>query len=391
MKKTKPYVTAIILAAGSGSRMNSEITKQRITILGESILYRSVKVFDLCSEIDSIVVACRADELDWAREELKDIQKPITVISGGKTRAESSRKAFSAIPDESEFVAIHDNARCLVTIKNIEDVVRAAYLNGAATAGTVVTDTVKSCSNSFIDYTIPRETLFFAHTPQVFSCRVYKDALNTGASDGAYTDDNMLVEQLGVKIFPVDTGKQNIKITTEDDLNYAKYILEGRREVGEIRVGHGYDVHRLVCGRKLILGGVEIPHEKGLLGHSDADVLTHAIIDAILGACALGDIGKHFPDFSAEYKDISSLELLRRVSELVEKKHYDVVNIDATVVIQRPKISPFINDMIENISKTLKIEQGRINIKATTEEGLGFTGSEEGACAHAVATVKNKG
>lgn len=388
MRKDKKYVTAIVLAAGSGSRMNLDTTKQRITLLGESVLHRTVRVFDRCEEIDAIVIASRADEMDWVKAEMADINKPVTVVIGGKTRSESSLNAFSAIPEETEILAIHDGARCLITEQNIIDVIEAARTHGAATSGTFVTDTVKSCADGFINSTIPRETLFFAHTPQVFSRELYEKALNSNLSLSAYTDDNMLLEQMGVKIYPVDTGKQNIKITTVDDLSYAEYILEGRREMNEIRVGHGYDVHRLVEGRKLILGGVEISHDKGLLGHSDADVLTHAIMDAILGACALGDIGRHFPDSSEKYKDISSLELLRQVGCIIKNAGYSVVNIDATVVLQKPKIASYVDQMIENISKILDIEQGRINIKATTEEKLGFTGHEEGASAHAVASVK---
>ena len=158
--------------------------------------------------------------------------------------------------------------------------------------------------------------------------------------------------------------------------------------MNEIRVGHGYDVHRLVTERKLILGGVEIPHDKGLLGHSDADVLTHAIMDAILGACALGDIGRHFPDTSGEFKDISSLELLSRVNKIIKNADFSIINIDATVVLQKPKVAAYIDGMIGNISQILGLDCGRINIKATTEEKLGFTGSEEGVSAHAVVTVK---
>ena len=154
-----------------------------------------------------------------------------------------------------------------------------------------------------------------------------------------------------------------------------------------MRIGEGYDVHRLTVGRKLILGGVDIPFEKGLLGHSDADVLVHAIMDALLGAASLGDIGRHFPDTDESYKDISSLELLRRVNNLIWERGYSVINIDATIVIQRPKIASYIEEMVHNISKTLNIEQGRVNIKATTEEHLGFTGREEGAAAHAIASL----
>ena len=156
----------------------------------------------------------------------------------------------------------------------------------------------------------------------------------------------------------------------------------------DIRVGHGYDVHRLVEGRNLVLGGVIIPFEKGLLGHSDADVLTHAIMDAILGAVGGGDIGKHFPDNDERYKGISSLVLLSHVGDMIEEQNYAISNIDATLIIQRPKISPYIDEMKINLSKILKIDSGRINIKATTEEYLGFTGREEGVGAHAVVIVK---
>ena len=388
LKNNKLFVSAVVLAGGSGLRMNLGITKQRITLLGESILHRTVRAFDECDEIDAIVVACRADELEWVKDQLKDISKPLKIVIGGKTRAESSYNAFVALPEESDFVAIHDGARCLITPENIKKVVRAAYLYGAASAGTTVTDTVKSMSDGFVDSTIQRDRLFLAHTPQIFSTELYSRAIKSISLDETYTDDNMLIERIGVKVCSVDTGKHNIKITTAEDLSYAEFILEGRSAVNEIRVGHGYDVHRLVEGRKLILGGVEIPFEKGLLGHSDADVLTHAIMDALLGACALGDIGRHFPDSAGEFKDISSLELLKRVTCLIYDRGYSIVNIDATLVMQRPKVSPYIDQMISNISEILDIEQGRINIKATTEEKLGFTGSGDGASAHAIATVK---
>lgn len=388
MKEYKPKVTAVILAAGSGSRMNLGITKQKITLLGESILHRSVRVFASCSEINNIVVACRSDEIEWVRSELADISTPLTVISGGKTRAESAARAFSIIPDDCDFIAIHDAARCLITEENISRVIHSAFTHGAATAGSPVTDTIKFSRDGFICSTVPREELFIAHTPQVFSRELYARAMNSARPDMIYTDDNMLVEQIGVSVCPVDTGKNNIKITTAEDLTHAEYILLGGREMNEIRVGHGYDVHRLVTERKLILGGVEIPHEKGLLGHSDADVLTHAIMDAILGACALGDIGRHFPDTSGEYKDISSLELLSRVNKIIKNADYSIINIDATVVLQKPKVAAYIDGMINNISQILVLDCGRINIKATTEEKLGFTGSEEGVSAHAVVTVK---
>lgn len=153
------------------------------------------------------------------------------------------------------------------------------------------------------------------------------------------------------------------------------------------RVGHGYDVHRLVEGRRLVIGGVDIPHERGLAGHSDADVLVHAIMDAILGALGLGDIGRHFPDTSAEFADISSLVLLKKVKDIMGKKGAVLVNLDSTLVLQKPKIAPYIDEMIANIADILGVDRGIVNVKATTEEHLGFTGSGEGVAAHAVVLV----
>lgn len=155
-----------------------------------------------------------------------------------------------------------------------------------------------------------------------------------------------------------------------------------------IRIGHGYDVHKLVEGRKMIIGGVEIPYEKGLLGHSDADVLIHAIMDSLLGALALGDIGRHFPDTAKEFEGISSMYLLTKVKEMLDEKNAGVVNIDATIILQRPKVSPYIDNMVKNIAFALNIPENKINVKATTEEHLGFTGRGEGVSAHAVSLIE---
>ncbi|MBR6633691.1 MAG: 2-C-methyl-D-erythritol 2,4-cyclodiphosphate synthase [Clostridia bacterium] len=177
----------------------------------------------------------------------------------------------------------------------------------------------------------------------------------------------------------------NTKITTQKDLQEVKSKLVAP----VIRVGHGYDVHRLVENRKLILGGVEIPHSTGLLGHSDADVLLHAIMDALLGAAGMGDIGRHFPDTSSEFKDISSLVLLESVGKKLEEKGFYVTNIDATVIAQAPKLAPYICEMVKNIASTLKIDGSLVNVKATTEEHLGFTGEKLGISAHCVCTISN--
>ena len=389
--ENQSYLTAIILAAGSGSRMGADTTKQKMNICGKSLLWHSVKAFSDCLHVNSIVIVSRSDEIDWARAELSEFSKIEAVVAGGNTRAESARLGFAAVSNKSGFVAVHDGARCLIRPRDIDAVINAAFIHGAATAASAVTDTLKYSDDGFIKNTVSRSNLFSAQTPQVFKAELYEKALAASEADDSVTDDNMMMEKIGINVAVVITGKHNIKITTGDDLDYAEYILSGGGRMTEIRTGHGYDVHRFEEGRRLILGGVDIPYEKGLLGHSDADVLVHAIMDSLLGACGLGDIGRHFPDSSREFKDISSLVLLARVKELVNNNGFEIVNIDATLVMQKPKIAEYIDKMTNNVAEILKIDRSRINIKATTEEHLGFTGRMEGVSAHSVANVKTKG
>ena len=392
MKKT--HVAAVILAAGCGSRMLTDTTKQLMNIGGETVVLRSLKAFDQCNDIDSILLVARDEEIEFLRENVcPEIKKLTGIVCGGKTRAESARLGFYAICDEATHVAIHDAARCLITPQMISEVVNVAKEFGAATASSAVTDTVKKISfDGSVEATLPRGELALATTPQIFSTEIYKRAVDEYLVDESITDDNMLVERLGVKITAVDIGKENIKITSPSDIGLAEYILtkRGGKTMADYRIGHGYDVHKFVSDRPLVLGGVTIPYDYGLLGHSDADVLVHAIIDALLGAAALGDIGGHFPDSDDRYKGISSIELLRRVKELLSKENYIVSNIDATLVMQRPKIAGYVSLMVENIAGALDIEVSSVNVKATTEEGLGFTGCGQGASAHAVAMLIKK-
>ena len=390
----KQYTTAIILAAGSGSRMGSSVTKQRMEIFGKSVLLRSVEAFSNSPVIDSIIIAAKEDELELFREEFKSgFPKIFDIVVGGKNRAESAKNAFAAIPKATTHVAIHDAARCLVTPDMIALVADAAYKTGAATAGSLVTDTVKQVSASgFIEKTLPRSELFFASTPQIFETKLYKKALDSTVNFELITDDNMLLENIGERVTFVDVGRENIKITTPSDIDYAEHILKKRsgENMSRIRIGHGYDVHKFAEGRELVLGGVNVPYKLGLLGHSDADVLTHAIMDSRLGAAALGDIGRHFPDSSDEFRGISSLILLKKVGDMLSEAGYSVINIDATLVLQSPKILPFVDLMISNVADVLGISRSSVNIKATTEEHLGFTGRGEGAAAHSVALIEKR-
>ena len=384
--------SAIILAGGSGSRMRADRTKQFIEIFGKTVLERTVCAFDKCELIDEIILVVKGDEYDAVKAlfESLDTVKALKITPGGECRAESAKNGFALLDKGADFVAVHDAARCLITPEMISKVVKMAYETKAATAVCAVYDTVKQVDKTGkIVATLPRESIVRAQTPQVFATDIYKRALDARPDLQRITDDNMLIEGIGTEIYSVDLGPDNIKITTPEDLTLAKKILTERGEgtVNTMRIGHGYDVHKLTTDRKLIIGGVEIPYEKGLLGHSDADVLVHAVMDALLGAAALGDIGRHFPDSSDEFKGISSIHLLTRVADLIHKNGFSVVNVDATLVMQKPKVAPYIPKMVSNIAFALGVDEGCVNVKATTEEHLGFTGREEGAVAHAVAML----
>ena len=387
---SKKRVCAILLAGGSGSRMQMGVTKQKIKISGESVIHRAARALDSSEAVDAIVAVSRADELSFVRQELADIGKLIGVVAGGETRFESAKCGFDFCGGRFDFVAIHDAARCLATPQLIDRVVSAAIFHGAASAVSSVTSTVKRIKDGKIVATESRDTLVEAETPQVFSSELYQRAIDNALKNGlAVTDDNMLLEAIGEPVYTVVSEEENLKITTKKDIKYAEYLLSGEvASMPNLRVGHGYDVHRFREGRDLILGGVKIEHSVGLLGHSDADVLAHAVMDSVIGALGLGDIGRHFPDSDEKYRGISSITLLSRVGELLSERGARVVNIDATVVLQSPKIGRYIPEMANNISNALGCDSEAVNIKATTEEGLGFTGSGDGAAAHSVAMIE---
>lgn len=384
------FTVAVILAGGIGSRMGADVPKQELTLMGESIISRSVRAFDDCPDIDGIIAVVRPDEVKRL-DMLRHYKKFISFVAGGDTRSVSASNGFIAAEERGAgYVVFHDAARPLITPGDISRIVCAAKEHGAASAVRRVTETVKHISDGMIASTVNRDELLIAETPQAFSAGLYRRAIDF--SNENYTDDNMYMEKIGVPVFPVVTESVNIKITSPDDMRYAEYLLmsdaySGDKNNMEYRIGHGYDVHRLVENRRLVLGGVDIPHRLGLAGHSDADVLIHAVMDAILGALGEGDIGRHFPDNDERYAGISSLVLLSRVREIAGRHNAKIVNIDATVVMQTPKIADYIPSMRKNIADTLGIDSARVNVKATTEEHLGFTGREEGIAAHAVAMI----
>jgi 2-C-methyl-D-erythritol 4-phosphate cytidylyltransferase/2-C-methyl-D-erythritol 2,4-cyclodiphosphate synthase len=316
----------------------------------------------------------------------------VLCVTGGGSRQASVKNGLDAVSFEEGLVLVHDAARPFVTTAVIDAVLEAAAESGAAVPGIPVTDTLYRTDEGITGtgpmsvLEIPdRRRFSAAQTPQGFDLRLISDAHRKAAADGFEATDDAAVALRygGAKIALVSGDPANRKITYAADLDAA--------ETGgatERRVGMGFDVHAFAEGRKLVLGGVEIPFERGLLGHSDADVLTHALMDALLGALALGDIGMHFPDTDEKYRGIASRELLAEVMRLITERGFAVVNADLTVVAERPKLGPYREKIIGSLAAALGLAENRVSVKATTTEGLGFCGREEGIGAQAVVLVE---
>lgn len=383
-------VTAIIAAAGQGKRMQQNINKVFLSLNGTPIFMHSVLTLSACPTVNDLIVVTGSEDVPAVKDILSRYSglKPWQVVAGGSERQYSIANALKMIKNNTDIVVVHDGARPLVEALHITNVIAAAQQFKAAGIAVRVKDTIKQAdAESFVEKTPRRECLWAIQTPQAFGAQLLKDAYYQAECDGFLgTDDASLVERLGVRVKLIEGSYRNLKITTPEDMMVARALLGGDLQM-DIRFGMGYDVHKLVAGRKLMLGGVDIPYTQGLLGHSDADVLLHAIKDAILGAAAMGDIGRHFPDSDPAYKGIASIKLLAEVEKLICQLGFKVNNIDATIVAEKPKLAAYIAQMNQNIANTLKVDVSRINVKATTTEGLGFTGNREGIAAYAVASL----
>ncbi len=507
-------IAVVLVAAGQGTRMDSRVPKQFLSIGNTTILEKTARVFARCKEVDFIQLVLPADRELWpsgsldmgaggleigeareghgmagnlgtaeveigearegqgmagnlrtgegqgvtgpgargleigeareghgmtgpgAGEVGEDVgrwaaaQVPWAVLgkgpvefapgrllganSGGPTRQDSVQAGLLSLPPDVDYVLIHDGVRPYVTPEIIYNTLGKVLETQACVVAVPVKDTIRA------EKTLDRSKLFAVQTPQAFEKNLILQAYQQAYKDNFFgTDDGMLVERLGRDVAIVEGSYENIKITTPEDLprvnseasepaspeiprpaspeiprpetpkapepaNPSPTVSGGTR----IRTGLGFDVHSFTPDSKLILGGIEIPWEKGLLGHSDADVLTHSIMDALLGAAALGDIGYHFPDSDPKYKGISSIKLLVHVGSLLREKGYNIVNIDAVVILQAPKIAQYKEAMAVEIAKALGIDRSRVNIKASTTEWLGFVGRGQGASAQAVATIE---
>ena len=403
---------ALIVAAGSGKRMNIELPKQLLPYRGSTVLETVVRKFAAHEQIDDIVVVAPEDgSLDKTYYQIMgDIRmsedtnddsgrtKDILVVRGGKERSDSVVSGLKAVAEDAKgkgfteeevMVLIHDAARPGVDKYTIRDGIDAMEKCRAVTVAVPSVDSVRMISDNsaealknegsypIISSTcVQRELVYCVQTPQAFVLSDILRAHEMAAEDGfAGTDDASYAEHAGIEVGIVKGTRGNAKITTSEDLEL------------RTRVGNGYDVHKLVPGRDLILCGTPIPSNLGLDGHSDADVATHALMDALLGAAGLGDIGRHFPDTDDRYKGANSLKLLSKVKEMLGE---DVLvgNVDITIIAQEPKLAPYNEEMRKNIAKTLGISESSVNVKATTEEGLGFTGRGEAIAAFATCTIE---
>ena len=389
---------AVIVAAGRGSRMGLGRNKVLADVAGVPVIVRTVRALAQTALFDGgIVVVTGAEDMEQMRALMAEHGLDVTLTEGGTDRQQSVHHGLQAVNPAADIIAIHDGARPLVTRAVIERTIESAKRCGSGVAAVTLKDTVKrvDAEGAVID-TPNRETLRAVQTPQTFDARLIRAAHERFADSAERaTDDAALAERALCRIMLTEGDVENIKLTTPEDMLLAQQVIlrrEGRQEKGSgrMRIGHGYDVHRLVEGRKLILCGVEIPYEKGLLGHSDADVALHALMDALLGAAALGDIGRHFPDTDPAYKGADSGKLLDHVVDLLEEHGYSVDNVDVTIICQRPKLKDYIEQMRENVAAHLHVSADCVNIKATTTEKLGFEGEGLGISSHAVACIERR-
>ncbi len=406
------FVSAIIAAGGRGLRLGGAVPKQLLTVAGRSVLERSVAIFLAHPDVDEIVVALPSDLAADPPTYLKDDRKRLRIVVGGDRRQDSVSRALRAVDARADVVVIHDAARPFATPDLISRTIAAARKSGAALAAIPARDTVKRTTGPaaiardhgqhgheaphdaerFVVETLARETIFLAQTPQAFRRDVLDRVLAGADNAEEATDEAALVERAGYPVEIVEGEATNIKLTTPEDLPIADAIARKPPSLPARtgRAGTGYDLHRLVSGRPLILGGVTIPWAVGALGHSDADVVCHAITDAVFGAVGLGDIGRHFPDSDPRWKDASSLDLLTRAAALAAEQGYEVGNVDVTVILEKPKIRDHIDRMRELIAGALGIDPSRVSVKGKTNEGVDAIGRGEAVAAHAVALLRSR-
>jgi len=373
------------VAAGRGDRLGAEKPKQFIELGGRTLLQRSVAAFDQHPEIVHLVVVLAPGLTGDGPSLTGPVARPCTFVEGGARRQDSVANGVAALPADVDVVLVHDAARPFISAELIDRVLEGVSTHGAAVPAIPVRDTVKrmDLERKTVAATIPRQEIWLAQTPQGFRRDVLTRAIASGQQDELATDEAMLAERAGHGVAIVAGDEGNMKITTPADLAAAKY----RVEPSVTRVGTGYDLHRLVDGRPLVLAGVTLSPDRGPIGHSDGDVVCHALIDAIFGAAAAGDIGRHFPNTDQAWKDAAGLDLLEKAIGVLDGLGWTVSNVDVTVILEAPKLTPSVLDMRKNLARVLSLPLEAVSVKAKTNEGVDAVGRGEAIAAHAVAMV----
>ena len=389
----KDELIVIVPAAGAGKRLGLGINKAFAMLNGAPLLVHCLHMLEATGLVKRAVVVLAPQEVVEGRELLAGYQKdyfrrlPFCVVAGGKERQDSVANALAAVEETDCYIAVHDGARPFAGRAVFERTLAAAKVHGAAIAAVPVKDTIKVVGTDGIVTATPERSMLMAvQTPQIFTVELLKQAYaQLAAHPAAVTDDASVVELMGHKVATA-LGRRICFLQKICWRNRSRK-MENKIVMPQFRIGCGYDVHKLAEERKLIICGVEVPYEKGLLGHSDADVALHALMDALLGAAAMGDIGKHFPDTDERFKGADSMQLTLHVKKLLQEEGWQVNNVDVTIIAQRPKLAGYIAAMRTNVAKVLDVAESVVNIKATTTEKLGFTGRGEGIAAEAVASI----
>lgn len=393
IQSTPPQAAVIIPAAGTGSRLGAEIPKQFLPIGGKPLLVHTCEQFMSLKEISSLVIVAHPSYVEQTQTILlshvpKQFHHKFSFTVGGKLRQDSVFAGLQALATSVTLVLVHDAARPFIDNQTICRTIEGAGTLGAVIAAVPVKDTLKQVDDeTLIVATVDRSKLWQAQTPQAAQKHLLLHAFEHARRTGFIgTDEASLLEHAGIKVHVVQGDEKNIKITHPGDVDIAEQFMQ---EQQLMKIGHGYDAHRLTENRDLILGGVTIEYPLGLDGHSDADVVCHALSDAILGAMGAGDIGRHFPDSDPQYKGISSILLLEHVVALAETSNLVLSNADITIVCQQPKLAPHLGAMQDNLAKACRVKPTAINIKATTTEKMGFAGRSEGIATHAVILMRS--
>ena len=382
MKPSEMRVAALIVAAGRGTRAGGAIPKQYQSLGGLPVLQRTLAAFAGHPRVSTVAVVLNPEDEELYAPLLPEDAR---VAVGGKTRDSSVANGVRALPAQTTHVLIHDGARPLVSADLITRVIEALQSGPAAAPALPVTDALWRAEGAQVLASHPRDGLWRAQTPQGFDLAAIRDA--HAAHPGGAADDVEVARAAGLPVTLVPGEETNLKITHAEDFARAEMFLKGGQMSLDIRTGIGYDVHAFEPGDSVILCGVEIPFEKTLKGHSDADVGMHAITDAIYGAMAEGDIGRHFPPSDPKWKGAASHIFLRHAAELARNRGFAITNIDCTLICERPKIGPHAAAMQTALAEIMGMAADRVSVKATTSEQLGFTGREEGIAAMASATL----